>query len=686
MGASWSKLSYKEKQELWGASLLSPLFVDDDLDTLSNLSVGHTVLPNFPLINHKCKVALCYEGEISAVVPKLGTVVFKIGPQKQYLGLKRLSTVGFSISRAFKKSSFEGGGDHKYVIDTEEMLVSVYASDTKLSLAKEFLLRFVVSKMNGNEVVIKSFRAVSMQVIKRAKVVALERHTNKYDAHNAGVYYLLNNVLNADSLTLLRSVSFFADLSDEKLVRLADLSTISVLAPDVIIFKENDEEGSEMFVILAGSLQVSVQAKEPGAKPLVLATLQAGSCFGEMALMTRVPRAATVTVVENAMLLSIERKSFLDFLQDNSDVKAKLTALLQERLMKKALTANIVPFFSAIPFDRLMHLSAAFVIEDHWAVGDVVATPETYATKFSIVICGAVDLVDHTTESRMTSCLGPGSYFGVFGALSSAAKPVTHQLVAKTKCVLFSCPAAAIDASLGTDAVATAEMFIRWTRELCDVRHVLQHPTARQFLVDFCKSEFSDENVLFLIDVEAYCAMVHVGPRRVMAKHLVETYVDANAPKQVNIDHHMREAILANMALLEAGGLGQVDEMDMELTMFAAARHEITRLVTKDNFPRFKRAPQFTAMLEAFAPYAHAKHISASDASTQFKENMVLSPRARNPTDLLFKFVKILETVNLHKTRRSTLQREGNPRFTAGELQRLQTVAASAKNKVAIGT
>ena len=67
--------------------------------------------------------------------------------------------------------------------------------------------------------------------------------------------------------------------------------------------------------------------------------------------------------------------------------------------------------------------------------------------------------------------------------------------------------------------------------------------------------------------------------------------------------------------------------MEVELTVFEPARYEITRLVTKDSFPRFKRTKFFTEMLDAFAPYAHARHISLADAVNQFKEKIVLSPR-----------------------------------------------------------
>ncbi|OQR91193.1 hypothetical protein ACHHYP_04912 [Achlya hypogyna] len=666
MGGTCTRLSFSQRQELWGSSLLSPLFVEDDLESLGELSVAHTVLPGFPIISSRCKIALLYEGKITALVPQLGSVSFRISASSKFNGVHMFAKGNLTVSRFFKDQHHDSNAASQFTIDTEEMLISM----NSLPSSHEYLLRFCMTKTSGNEVVIKSYRATAIQVLERCKLLVLEKPSTSMASN---VYYLVNNVLNSDSLTLLRSVSFFSDIADEKLLRLADLSTISVLGPGCIVFRENDDEGSEMFITLAGALEVS---SVQGGTPIVLATLHAGSCFGEMALMTRVPRAATVKVLDHTMLLSIERDFFLQFLNDNPEVQAKLRNLLQERFMKKALSSNIVPFFQAIEFDRLMELSHQFIVEDTIAAGDVILTPETYGTKFCIIICGSVEAIDTVGDSVMTSVLLPGTYFGTFANFTHGPSAVHHTVVAKTATVLFSCTLETSNHIVGSSPVVLAEIYIRWLRDNVTLKHIMAHPKARDFFLSFCRAEFSEENALFLIDLDTYAGRLmrlsamdgrrYMGiqaleARREMAQFLCATYIAETAPKQVNIDHNMREAIMEQGNTL--GTKGREEEMETELTMFEAARNEITRLVTKDSFPRFKKTKFFADMLAAFPPYAHARHTTLADAVTQFKEKIVLSPRdkAVDEAALYGRFEKIVDTVNLHKNRRSTLMGENQP-------------------------
>ncbi len=54
------------------------------------------------------------------------------------------------------------------------------------------------------------------------------------------------------------------------------------------------------------------------------------------------------------------------------------------------------------------------------------------------------------------------------------------------------------------DPVEMAEMCIRWVREDCDLKHIMAHPMALDAFMEFCRSEFSEENVLFFMDMEMY--------------------------------------------------------------------------------------------------------------------------------------------------------------------------------------
>jgi len=71
-----------------------------------------------------------------------------------------------------------------------------------------------------------------------------------------------------------------------------------------IIFKEGDE-GDRMYVIQSGRVQIT---KKTSSGDLTIATLGKGEIFGEMALFDRLPRSATAAALDEARILSIDKK------------------------------------------------------------------------------------------------------------------------------------------------------------------------------------------------------------------------------------------------------------------------------------------------------------------------------------------------------------------------------------------
>ena len=64
------------------------------------------------------------------------------------------------------------------------------------------------------------------------------------------------------------------------------------------------DDGDELFVIEAGSVEVTQDGR-------LLLTQDAGSFFGEIALLYDTPRSATVTALTDTTLLSLHRDAFL---------------------------------------------------------------------------------------------------------------------------------------------------------------------------------------------------------------------------------------------------------------------------------------------------------------------------------------------------------------------------------------
>jgi CRP-like cAMP-binding protein len=106
----------------------------------------------------------------------------------------------------------------------------------------------------------------------------------------------------------LRQLPVFSSLSRRALARVdALLTPISFSDGDVLC--QEGKLGREAFVILSGEVEVSRGAEH-------LATLGAGSVVGEMALLGRGPRTATVTAAGDVEALVMSAQEFATLLTE----------------------------------------------------------------------------------------------------------------------------------------------------------------------------------------------------------------------------------------------------------------------------------------------------------------------------------------------------------------------------------
>jgi CRP/FNR family cyclic AMP-dependent transcriptional regulator len=125
-------------------------------------------------------------------------------------------------------------------------------------------------------------------------------------------------------IALLRGVSLFEKCSRAELGLLAKTAN-SVHVPAGKVLAREGEIGREFFVILSGTV-------EAARNRVPIARLTAGDFFGEMALVEREPRAATVTALEDAELLVLTRQQFLSVVNSMPSVDRKIIAVLAKRL------------------------------------------------------------------------------------------------------------------------------------------------------------------------------------------------------------------------------------------------------------------------------------------------------------------------------------------------------------------
>lgn len=124
----------------------------------------------------------------------------------------------------------------------------------------------------------------------------------------------------------LQRVPLFEHLSARQRRKLAGKFRERVFKPGVDVVRQGALSGIGFFVITDGEATVTVDGKQ-------VATLTAGDHFGEVALVSRSARTATVTARTELHCLEIAFSDFREFARANPDVTWKLlqhvVALLQ---------------------------------------------------------------------------------------------------------------------------------------------------------------------------------------------------------------------------------------------------------------------------------------------------------------------------------------------------------------------
>lgn len=134
-----------------------------------------------------------------------------------------------------------------------------------------------------------------------------------------------------DKNNLLKSVSLFYDLSDKELGYISSRMITKNFETGSLIFMENSE-GEKCFFVSEGSVKVTRLSKD--GKEVILAMLNKGEFFGEMALLDGESRSANVIALEKTEVLTLNRKDFLSVLEEYPQIAIQLLKEMAHRLRK----------------------------------------------------------------------------------------------------------------------------------------------------------------------------------------------------------------------------------------------------------------------------------------------------------------------------------------------------------------
>ena len=128
---------------------------------------------------------------------------------------------------------------------------------------------------------------------------------------------------------LIKRVPLFANCSKRELQQIAGIADEIDLREGKVLTQQG-KPGREFFVVLEGSADVAKDGRR-------INRLGNGDFFGEIALVSRTPRTATVTATSPVRALVITDRAFRQLLEDSPEIQRKVLEALAERLAPEAL-------------------------------------------------------------------------------------------------------------------------------------------------------------------------------------------------------------------------------------------------------------------------------------------------------------------------------------------------------------
>jgi CRP/FNR family transcriptional regulator, cyclic AMP receptor protein len=128
---------------------------------------------------------------------------------------------------------------------------------------------------------------------------------------------------------LIRHVPLFASCTKKELAEIASIAD-EIDLPEGKVLMEQGEQGREFFVLIDGTVDVIQDDR-------TVKSMGPGDFFGEIALVTKVPRSATVKATSPLRALVISDRAFRALLDHSPKIQLSVLKALAERVGQTSL-------------------------------------------------------------------------------------------------------------------------------------------------------------------------------------------------------------------------------------------------------------------------------------------------------------------------------------------------------------
>ncbi len=130
-----------------------------------------------------------------------------------------------------------------------------------------------------------------------------------------------------EKIIILKTVDSFAEVPDNILAEVTAFLREVELQGGETLFKKGDP-GDCMYIIVSGEVRVHIGAN-------TLNHLTEGDVFGEMAVLDSETRVASVTAVDDTLLLRLDQESYYDLMADRIEITRGIIRVLAFHLRNR---------------------------------------------------------------------------------------------------------------------------------------------------------------------------------------------------------------------------------------------------------------------------------------------------------------------------------------------------------------
>lgn len=220
----------------------------------------------------------------------------------------------------------------------------------------------------------------------------------------------------------VKNIFLFRALDGEQMADVLDAMFEKIVQPGEFIIRQGDD-GDNFYVIERGQYEVYV--KDPHTSvDNTIHMYDNGGAFGELALLYKMPRAATVKAITNGTLWAMDRQTFRRIL---------LKSAYKKRKMYETLIDN-VPMLKSLERYERMNLADALVPKQY-SDGDKIIQQGDTADGMYFVEDGTVRITilgDHGREIEINK-VHAGGYLGELALVTHKPRAATAYAVGDVK-------------------------------------------------------------------------------------------------------------------------------------------------------------------------------------------------------------------------------------------------------------